>query len=275
MNIIIVSHRRSGTHLAIDSILNSFDIFNKKYFNLDRLLSYHPKRVSTQEFKRLTNNKNIIFKTHCIPDIDSYFENNEKVLEIVRNLFENSKIIYILRDGKDVLTSLYYFMKRGGLIHKISDNILFSDFIRMDNEFEEYSYDGKKNRIEFWKYHVEGWLNNPKILYLSFERLKLKNYEEVQRIGNFIEIEPNHIKNIVKERMTNFSNKFIIALIDRLTLFYNNRIKRKVMTAQQFRKGVIGDYKNHFSSEDIKLYNELTEDLYIEINKKYPFLWNF
>ena len=71
-----------------------------------------------------------------------------------KNLVESSKIIYIHRDGRDVLTSLYFYAKK---YRSEITEMSFSDFIRMDNDFDGDTYQKSLNRIEYWKFHVSNW----------------------------------------------------------------------------------------------------------------------
>lgn len=51
-HIVVISHRRSGTHLTIDAISNNFPFFEKEYLNLDHLRSEFKNPVSLEKFKQ-------------------------------------------------------------------------------------------------------------------------------------------------------------------------------------------------------------------------------
>jgi hypothetical protein len=134
MNVIIISHRRSGTHLAMDTILNNFKF--DKIYNLDSLENVnHPlyKETSTLNLKKIDNK---IFKSH-MPNIE-YFKKSNKFNDI-KSLYDNSKIIYVKREVKDMLTSFYHYFtgfnkKYKKDIHEFIRDERFTGTIKKQNE---------------------------------------------------------------------------------------------------------------------------------------------
>jgi len=51
--VLVVSHRRSGTHWTIDAIRDNCASVGESYLNLDRLLPWHESPISISEFKSL------------------------------------------------------------------------------------------------------------------------------------------------------------------------------------------------------------------------------
>ena len=62
MNVIVVSHRRSGTHLTMDTLVNNFNFDD--IINLDALTD--SKNIDHSKVKdiKLSNMNNKVFKTH-------------------------------------------------------------------------------------------------------------------------------------------------------------------------------------------------------------------
>jgi hypothetical protein len=130
----------------------------------------------------------------------------------------------------------------------------------MKNNFDNDSYTGKMNRIEYWKYHVNSWIKKNSILTISFEEL-LGEYEKViKKIG--IYIDEDLPKNIIDVR--------------RSKNLKTDSLKKQLIrkhSSISFRKGEVGDWKNHLS-KDVQDYisnnvGELLNELKFEENKYY------
>lgn len=140
--VIVASYRRSGTHLTIDSLLNNSIGIHDSYLNLDRLDASHPEALSATEFEGLlakASGKTTVLKTHApqrsvidTPDEAALFD----------RLMAKSGIVYVLRDPRDVMVSLWHF--RLSFDPAYAKQTTFSDHVRRN--------------IEHWRKHVEYWL---------------------------------------------------------------------------------------------------------------------
>jgi hypothetical protein len=61
----------------------------------------------------------------------------------------------------------------------------------MENDFDSKAYNGKKNRIEFWKFHVNSWLTKKSVFFISFEKLRYSYKKSVIRLGKYLNLCPN------------------------------------------------------------------------------------
>ena len=257
-NIVVVSHRRSGTHLTIDSIKNNFPIYKDtahhiKPLTLDRLNSRYHSTVSLQEFTRNLWLSPHVFKTHAHSDIENFFENCPSNLEFIKNLFSSSKIIYVYRDGRDVMNSLYHYVQS---YNDEMKNVSFSEFIRMENNFDSNTYDKKLNRAEYWKFHVSSWLSKENVLYLSFEEF-LGDYDQsIKKIADFAELDyPRKILRVVRKPVS--KNKIFKRLYNRI----HNTILGVDYSSIGFRKGKSGDFVNSFNQEDLDYFYSIAGTL--------------
>lgn len=188
--VMIISHRRSGTHWTLDAVRNNFHSIDKKFIEMDRIYPWSVNPLSINEFQELINNKagkTVLIKSHLPPNIETLNLSN-KLKEFICELVESSKIIYVYRDGRDVLVSLYYYMKKYDLQIKDID---FSTFLRMYNQFDCFPsvqcYQNQLNRVKYWRFHVEEWLKNPNLISISYEMLDRDYQTTVSKLYEFIE----------------------------------------------------------------------------------------
>lgn len=124
-HVVVASHQRSGTHLTIDAILNNFDRFDG-YHDLDRLTARHPKHVDRETFAERIRTAPAVLKTHTHGAHEAYFGDDTNA-RFVRALMEEHPVIYVYRDGRDVLTSLYYYAREND---EAMREVSFSRFLR-------------------------------------------------------------------------------------------------------------------------------------------------
>lgn len=261
--ILVISHRRSGTHWTIDTVRNNFASTSRTFLTLERLLPWHKDSVSLDKFQSLLASQNgiPIIKTHLLPTLGAFTQ--EPVLEgFVQSLLDKSKIVYVYRDGRDVLVSLYHYAKK---FNPEIGQISFSDFIRMDDEGGRGRENGVRvDRMEYWRRHVEGWLARPDVFGLQYENLH-SNYEEsVANIGDFLGLElQSNIKRIELPKYGNRSSttgRIVAKAMDMLRpVLSPKRLGRS--SAVLPRKGVVGDWRQYFSDEDLLLFDTVAGEL--------------
>ncbi len=247
MNFIIFSHRRSGTHLLIDTLINNFNL-SKDYLNLDLLNKRHQDNISIEHFQRKISERQV-FKSHALGNLKDYFDKKVYQDFLSSDILNQSKLIYIYRDGRDVLVSLYTYMQ--SFNPKIRD-IPFSQFIKMENNFDSTTYDGEKNRIEFWKFHVNSWLAKKDVLFISFVELRYNYNKTVSKLGDYLNLTPRQpIKSVIKT-----DNKPL------------NKIKQLInnvkTTSVCFNDGKSGKHHKFFTKNDYDYFNQIAG----ETNKK-------
>ena len=151
-----------------------------------------------------------------------------------------AKYIYIARNPKDVMVSYYYHHLSGKGVYDFSGtwDIFFTLF--MNGEVGIGSW--FDHVLEWWKHK-----DDPNVLFLKYEDMHKDHPGAVRAMAEFIgvDLKPDVVDKIVKEstfdRMkanpnTNFS--FVPP-----TMFAIKEINPFV------RKGIVGDWKNHFTAE--------------------------
>ncbi len=251
-NIIIISHRRSGTHLTIDSIRNNFAEYkNSKLIVLENLTKNDDGQI---DFINDFQDKTMIVKTHFLPDFKRYTA-NEKLLENLEKLFTSSHLIYVYRNGLDVMVSLYEYMK------KFDQNILhmsFDQFLTTGNNFDPGTE--HYNRMQFWRYHIQSWKTSrfaSKIFWLRYEDLNLNYEKTLQQIANNFNL---HLaKNIKDIRLQSYKTK------NRRLRKLLNLLRGVKTTSVSARKGTVGDYKNYFSPQSLEAFLNENRDFLLDL----------
>jgi hypothetical protein len=162
--------------------------------------------------------------------------------------YEKYKIIFLVRDPKDIIVSLYFEMtKRRKFyiawgheekIKHITSDISMSDFIRLD-------IGSMKTLIEYYKMWSEIVHRNKNIIITYYENLHLKPHEELRKVLDFMNVNFD---------MTNSENAFKKSEFNNMRNYEKNLVyKSMVITpgdvtddeSYKVRKGKIGGYKNY------------------------------
>lgn len=148
----------------------------------------------------------------------------------------HEKMIYIYRDGRAVIASLFNSL----FYNKDWEGISFSEYLRKTIDWkggpgQKKAYSG--NIVQHWFEHVESWnnLDNKKLLIINFEELKL-NPEKV-----YIEIGKKFYP-----RKFYYSKLFGIRNLDKV----NDKVGLKPNQAK------IKSWENLFSKEDLNFFYE-------------------
>lgn len=244
-HVIVASHQRSGTHLTIDSLRANFEQLADDYIDLDRMLPAHRKGLQASEFSELLNKepKIHIIKSHSTPGFME-FASDQANLSMAEQVKKDSKIIYVYRDGRDVLSSLYFFEKN--MMPKPPERT-FAEFLRSPHIF--FNVAGRHGACgwppeitppEAWARHVSEWMDTNGCFGVSYEELTTDPDSALRKTASFLGLPvPASVQRI------EFHQPSLLARIVR-------RITGKHYTssAVQPRKGVAGDWVNHFSKDD-------------------------
>lgn len=190
--------------------------------------SYHVLSLSQG---RLPNRKftdySLVIKTHSNPAV---------------NFNLTDKVLYLTRDPRDVAVSAYFRHKvtlkenkgpQRQVIKSIKGKI--KHFL-LSFKTVNYTYTAIK-----WKKHVQAWENIPSYK-VRYEDLSDKPEYVLKGILNYLKTIIDN--QIISEAIENFSFKNITGR-ERGTPDSNN---------PEFRKGIVGDYKNNFNWLQLKLF---------------------
>lgn len=229
-NIFIISARRSGTHLLTDLIINNFG-----YKRIDNLLDHDfLTNNNAKEFISEMKKGGRLAWSH-FHDYDNFFNRpniKSKYITDIKRIFNESKIIYIYRDIRDIITSYYYRPYNQKIFKSFNDfyrNCDLRDYTKIAN------FDNKDNLTlsSILLHNHNNWFSvyfAKTLLELDFSLVKFEDIINKYKstciyIANCIDAKI--IKKLVDVRLTNIINK------DPLIIY----------TSHDFRKGIIGDWK--------------------------------
>ena len=159
-----------------------------------------------------------------------------------------AKYIYIARNPKDVAVSYYYHMH---MFNPLKYSGTWDEFYQLYKSGKVYFGDWFDHVLEWWKHR-----DAENILFLKYEDMKKDHCGMVKKMAQFMgyNLEEEVIDTIV-EKSTFQSMKGNPAIDP-------DKIKMPVPVikpdAQPFlRKGIVGDWKNHFTPEQNAEYDEI------------------
>ncbi|KAM4866095.1 amine sulfotransferase-like [Thomomys bottae] len=173
------------------------------------------------------------------------------------------KMLYVYRNPKDVLVSFFHFSNWTSVLEP-ADTI---------EQYMEMFLDGEVVGSR-WFDHIKGWFEHRhdfNILFLSYEEMKKDLRSSVLKISNFLEksLSEEDVDAVV--RQATFQNMKSDARANYLTIV-NEDVGARNTDGQFLRKGMVGDWKRHFTVEQ----NERFDRIFQKNMKDFPlkFIWD-
>ena len=161
-------------------------------------------------------------------------------------LQDTCKNVYVARNPQDVCVSSFH--------HKIN-----AKHFNATNNFSEFFPDFVGDRTAFnpyWPHVKEGWIlkDHPNVLFVFYEDMKRDLAGSIRKVADFFN------KKLTDSQISNLSQ---VLTMDGM----KKNVETKIMKEVIMRKGIVGDWRNHFTDEMI--------DKMIEWNKKGREGWDF
>ncbi|NXI34066.1 ST2B1 Sulfotransferase, partial [Galbula dea] len=160
-----------------------------------------------------------------------------------------AKVIYVARNPKDVAVSFYHFHR-------------FAKFLPDPGSFDTFLTQFLEGTVHYgsWFDHVKGWLGQRHLLdifYVTYEELHQDLKGTAQRLSTFLgcPLAPETLAAL--EQHCSFA-----AMRDNAMVNYS-LIPPEIMDHSQgrfMRKGVVGDWRDHFSPQQNALFNRLYQE---------------
>uniref|UniRef100_A0A8C9WBJ9 Sulfotransferase n=1 Tax=Scleropages formosus TaxID=113540 RepID=A0A8C9WBJ9_SCLFO len=157
---------------------------------------------------------------------------------------QNCRMIYVARNPKDIMVSYYHFDR----MNKIQPD---------PGAWEEYIDKFNTGQLVFgsWYDHVQGWWEKSRsysrICYVFFEDMREDPAREISRLCSFLGLSPNETQKKEVLRKTGFE-EMKKSMADALS--NNDEFDESV--SPFMRKGIVGDWKNHFTVAQNEAFNE-------------------
>ena len=184
-------------------------------------------------------------------------------------------VVHMARDGRDVMVSFYFHfvrhtqMRNGrcneGLVRIIRRlfgpdadlNDAYSNLPR----FIERHFANPIGAHQSWPNYVRGWLGRPGVVQTTYETLRARPQAELSRVlreltGN----EPDPCR--------------VVATVEKYSMErQTGRSPGEENRASFIRKGVVGDWRNHFSREARELFAHRAGDVLIQLGYEQDQAW--
>ncbi|XP_069100148.1 sulfotransferase 1 family member D1-like [Pleurodeles waltl] len=160
----------------------------------------------------------------------------------------NCKIIYVARNAKDVAVSFFYFSQMARIL---PDPGTWNEFLE--------KYMAGDVSYGSWYDHVKGWWekrNDPNVLYLFYEDMKEDLKREIRRILKFLG------KDFVEDVLDRIVHHTSFKEMKQNSKSLYDKIPTHVMNHKVspfLRKGITGDWKNHFTVAQNERFDEAYE----------------
>ncbi len=189
------------------------------------------------------------------------------------------RVFYLYRDGRDVIVSFFFDRLREARYsdsparertRRIYDRLLGKDYqpqdiVRLLPKFMEFEYKnpGRGSKLN-WRQHIKSWYdpdNRSHVAYLSYEQLLEDCAGTLGRAIHRItgqEMDPWRIQTTV--------DKFSMVR-------QSGRSPGEEDVTQHIRKGVAGDWLNHFTRASAELFNDLAGDALVLLGYEQDRSW--
>ncbi|XP_072516298.1 sulfotransferase 6B1 [Salminus brasiliensis] len=150
---------------------------------------------------------------------------------------KKTKTMVVFRNPKDTVVSYYHFMNKNPVLPNAESwDKFFSDFMAGEVAWGSYF-----DHALAWDKHM----NDPGVLIVTFEELKENAPEGIKKIADFFNfpLTDEQVSTIAKE--TTFS-----------AMQENSKNSHGNFASTFFRKGEVGDWKNHFNEAQSKQMDE-------------------
>ncbi|XP_047649212.1 sulfotransferase 2A1 isoform X2 [Phacochoerus africanus] len=159
-----------------------------------------------------------------------------------------AKMIYVIRNPRDIIVSGYFFWKSTNLFKRPES---------LEQYFEWFT----QGNVPYgsWFDHIRGWLpmrDKENVLILSYEELKRDTRSAVEKICQFLgkKLEPEELSSVVE------NSSFQVMKENNMSNFSLLKGLHLEDTGCLLRKGIPGDWKNYFTVAQAEAFDKLFQE---------------
>ncbi|XP_008068341.1 bile salt sulfotransferase-like [Carlito syrichta] len=237
-DVVTVTYPKSGTNWLIEILCLIHSKGDPKWIQSVPIWDRSPWVETEEGYKLLTDKEGPRLLSSHLP-----------IHLFPKSIFNSkAKIIYLVRNPRDVLVSGYFFWNS-------------VTFVKRSKSLEQYFEWFIQGNVIYgsWFDHIRGWMSMRKrntFLLLSYEELKQDTRKTVEKICQFLgkKLEPEELNLVLKNssfqamkenKMSNYSLLNDTSLADNLSIM---------------RNGTSGDWKNHFTVAQAEAFDKLCQE---------------
>ena len=206
-------------------------------------------------FCQRQSGKNII-----VDKVTPYLDTTDMVLDRIEQYFPDSKTIQLIRDGRDVVTSgtFDWILKDSHGTDRYSFFVERRPGLRMKRFFDDKVL---SRWVSLWKEPIKAYSRFDTGLIIRYESMIENQASVLQDVFQFLNCEAG--EEVVKE------------CIERATFekMSGRKAGDDAQPLAKARKGIVGDWRNYFTRQDGRLFDELAGDLLIELGYEMDRNW--
>ena len=182
-----------------------------------------------------------------------------------------NNVLIVWRDGRDDIISWYHhclFLNESGrnkpVVDRLRQKFQFTDYTDLHAnlpEFIEHCFTEKYPMKFSWKDFVNKWINEKTAVFVRYEDLRTAGAEELCRV----------VKELTGEPLSPVRAN---AIIDEFSFAKQAGRAPGMENKNSFlRKGIVGDWKNHFSLEARQLFDQFVGNELIQLGYEQNHDW--
>lgn len=229
------------------------------------IVNEYPKSGGTWVGQMLGRALNVPFPRNRFPELSSSIMHGHYL-----NPWGMKNVVVVWRDGRDIMVSWYYHClfkhdhRNAPLVDMVSNDLQFKEPEDIHNNlptFIEYSFTKKRYPRFSWTDFVHQWYEHPGIVSVHYESLHKNTVSELQRV--FWELT---CKDLEFEKAAKIVEEFSFVR-------QSGRKPGEVKRNSFLRKGVVGDWRNHFTVEACKVFNHFAGNELITLGYENDTTW--
>ncbi len=171
--------------------------------------------------------------------------------------YRDSKVILLVRDPRDVLTSLYFQRKYREHLHKSTTAITIPNETSV-GDFLKLRQGGLETIIEYYNIWDQNKNIVERFMLLRYEDLHENTFEQLQRVFHFLDIQgiPNELVH-AKIEYCSFDNMQAMERLNNMNSFRLRPGNLENEESFKTRKGKVGGYKEYFDEVQIHYMNQM------------------